>query len=142
MKILRVLAVPVLIVLVVIIWSINTHFLSSIRSNKSKTTSVTKELSLFADSSIVSDFKFTPIKRDPFNVVIDTTPKEPAMPKFSLRGVIITEDGSLALMQLNDGNVYTMKQGQKYLGVSVKKITSKQVIAEFRGRKVTFDVWQ
>lgn len=142
MRIKKFFIIPVLIVLVTTIWVINAKFLSKITGGTSRPDVARHETPFSAESLITPDFKFTPLKRDPFNIIIDTTPKEPVMPKFSLRGVVISEEGSLALMELTDGNVYTMKQGQKYLGVSIKKITPKQVIAEFRGRKVTFEVWQ
>ena len=142
MKTRKAFVIPVLIAVVAITWLINAKFITSIRNKASEPTLVESELPFSAESLTISDFRFTPIKRDPFNVVIDTGPREPVMPKFSLRGVIITKDGSLALMELADGNVYTMKQGQKYLGVAIKKITPKQVVAEFRGRKITFEVWQ
>ena len=142
MRLKKLLIIPILIVLVTIIWVINAKFLSRITGGTQKTDIVEHETPFSAESLATSDFKFTPLKRDPFNIIIDTLPKEPLMPKFSLRGVVISEEGSLALMELTDGNVYTMKQGQKYLGVTIKKITPKQVITEFRGRKITFEVWQ
>jgi type II secretory pathway component PulC len=142
MKAKKALIIPVLIVLMAIIWIVNARFLSNITRETPKPVIVEHELPFTAESLATPDFKFTPLKRDPFNVIIDTTPKEPVMPKFSLRGVVINKKGSLALMELSDGNVYTMKQGQKYLGVLIKEITPKQVIAEFRGHKVTFEVWQ
>ena len=99
--------------------------------------------SLFLPESLSqSDFKFKPLKRDPFNVTVDTGPKEPQMPQLSLRGIIIAKDGALALMELPDGNVYPMRKGEKYLGVKITKITSKEVTVDFRGKKETFTVWE
>lgn len=138
----KALLIPILIFVLAIIWFFNVRFITKIKTHMPESTDVQSVSAFSAESLAVSDFKFKPLKRDPFNIIIDTGPKEPVMPKLSLKGVVLTEDGALALMELADGNVYTMKQGEKYLGVTIKKITPKQVIVEFRGRKVTFEVWQ
>ncbi len=130
------------IVVVIVIWFFNIRFIRIISSMKGRIEPV-QDTSLFTvEAPAKSNFEFKPIKRDPFNVVIDTGPKEAAMPAFSLQGVVLTNDGALALMELANGNVYTMKQGEEYLGVKIKKITPKEVIVEFRGRKVTFGIWE
>lgn len=142
MKIKKLIIIFFLIVIVALVWIFNLKFISRIKSQRAEMKPIISTSLFSAESLEKSDFKFSPIKRDPFNIIVDTGPKEPVMPLFSLKGVVITDNGALALMELSDGNVYPMKQGEKYLGVKIKKITSKQVTAEFRGRKTTFTVLQ
>lgn len=96
---------------------------------------------LSVDSSFKADFEFLPLKRDPFNAVLDTGPREPVMPQFSLVGIIIGRGSALALMTRPDSNVYTMKKGETYMGMKITDITPKQVMVDFLGKKETLTIW-
>jgi type II secretory pathway component PulC len=131
-----------LVVVVFVIWFLNVKFIKRIKEHNTTSDPVSYTSIPSAESLKTNNFEFKPLKRDPFNVIVDTMPKEPEMPSFSLRGVVLAEDGALALMELADGNVYPMKQGETYLGVKIKEITPKEVTVVFRGRKQIFTVWQ
>jgi type II secretory pathway component PulC len=131
-----------LIIFVIIIWIFNIRYISNITTHTNEPQPKTSTSFFSPESILNSGFKFKPLKNDPFNVVVDTGPEEPQMPTLSLKGLVLARDGALALMELPDGNVYPMKQGEKYLGVKIKKITPKEVIVEFRGKKEIFTVWE
>jgi hypothetical protein len=132
----------VLTIVMVIIWFFNAGQIASIKKHESTVNPKSHDFLFSPESIHTPNFTFTPLNRDPFNVVIDTMPKEPIMPQLSLRGVILAKDGALALMELSDGNVYPMKKGETYLGVKINKITPKEVVVVFRGKKTTFTVWE
>lgn len=131
--------------MILIIWYLNFQFIQKIQAKgKEIKTSYRETISRF-DSLPKYDFIFKDIKNDPFNIsvnITDTIAKAPTMPMFNLKGVVITKGGALALMELADGNVYTLKKGETYLGVKIKDITSKDVTIEFRGKKETLRIWE
>jgi type II secretory pathway component PulC len=142
MKIKRIYILLPLIIFVIIIWIFNINYISNITTRTNEIQPKPSTSFFSAESISKSGFKFKPLKKDPFNVVVDTGPKEPQIPVLTLKGVVLARDGALALMELPDGNVYPMKQGEKYLGVKIKKVTPKEVIVEFRGKKEIFTVWE
>ncbi len=142
MKIKKPMIMILLIVIIVIIWTINIRFMSSMKIQKATMKPIPNTPMFSTDSIGKVDYDFKRVERDPFNVIVDTEPQEPLMPLFSLKGIVLMENGALALMELPDGNVYPLKKGEKYLGVKIKKITPKQVVVEFRGKRETFTVWQ
>ena len=132
-----------LILLIVLVWYINYRLIRKIPKSIPINTVYTSHKPVVFDSLMKNDYVYKDLTRDPFNVVNrDTISKEPVMPLFSLAGVVLTHDGSLALMQLRDGNVYTMKKDEKYLGVTIKEITPRQVTIEYRGKKEVLNVLQ
>jgi len=140
MKASKFIIVLILIVVVFILWYFNLMFLSRIKTRNVEMKPIKRPAFFSPESIKTAEFKFMPLKTDPFNVTVDTAPKEPGMPRLSLRGIVIARDGALALMELPDRNVYPMKKGQKYLGVQILKITPKEVTVRFRGEKETFTV--
>ena len=143
MKISWGLKIAVLTVLVVLVWTFNVRLLKKLPAKINAGAIQTKPILFPTDSLIRDDFVYKDLSRDPFNAVLrDTINKEPVMPAFTLAGVVLARTGSLALMQLADGNVYTMKKGEKCLGVTVKEITSRQVTIEFRGRQEILQILQ
>ena len=125
-----------LIFAVVVVWTVNFVLLRNIHTGKDM--SDPEEISHVSSSEslTVETFTFTPLKRDPFNVVVDTVPQIP-MPRCVLRGVVLTGDGAVALMELSDSKIYPMKKGDVYKGVKIKTISQDQVILQFRGRTDT-----
>lgn len=121
---------------VVAIWTINFIFLRDIQTSAGPLNFVDIPQYSADESLTVEKFIFKPLKRDPFNVVVDTVPYIP-MPRCILRGVVITDDGAVALMELSDNNIYPMKKGDVYKGIKIKNITSEKVILQFRGRSDT-----
>jgi hypothetical protein len=142
MKSKRPVILAVLFCLAVVIWFINVKFIMNVRQQKDELTIHLNTPGFTIDSTGTSQYIFKPVKRDPFNVIVDTGPKEPVMPQLFLRGVVVTEGGAVALMELSDGNVYPMKQGDTYQGVQIKKITSKTVTITYRGKKHSFPIVQ
>lgn len=127
--------------MIIIIWYFNLHFIKKIRSQKIEIQTPQRNVLFSPDSLPRFDFVYKNVKRDPFYVIIDTVAKEPA-PRFSLRGIVLSKQGALAVIEMPDGNVYTMKKGDKYMGVKIKKITPKTVILDIRGREQVLNVWE
>ncbi len=141
MKARRFVIILPVIIIIIIIWLFNLKFISQIRT-QTEGLGAPPEISLFTlDSIKKADYKFVPLKNDPFNVLVDTSSPKPA-PQLLLRGVVVTDQGSLALMELPDGNVYPMKRGEKYLGVEIRKITPREVTIVYRGKKEILSIWE
>lgn len=145
MKINRFLIVIFLLIIIVIVWYLNFHFIGKIRSQTVNAGTSPQENHSVIDSLPKFDFEYTDLPRDPFRIPADTTPSirtTYSPPKLSLRGVVLAKDGAIALIELSDGRVYTMKQGDKYLGAKIKKITPRSVVIDFHGREQTLNVWE
>lgn len=145
MKKKKILIVIFLIVLMVIVWYINLHFIKKIQPQNAMITTPHRDVSSIVDSLPTFNFEYTDLPRDPFRIPVDTSstaPRTYTPPKLSLRGVVLAKDGAIALIELSDGRVYTMKQGDKYMGVKVKKITPKSVVIDYYGREQTLNVWE
>jgi type II secretory pathway component PulC len=130
------LLIPSLVIMVAAIWTINVILLRNINTGAGSSNPDDTSRFSAAESLAVTHFIFRPLKRDPFNIVVDTVPHVP-MPRCILRGVVMTGDGAVALMELSDANIYPMKKGDVYKGVKIKNITPDWVILQFRGRTDT-----
>jgi type II secretory pathway component PulC len=137
----KIIGVVVLFILAAVIWRINLKYFGSIRQFKSVSSPIPEKMESLPDLVVKSDFEFIPLKRDPFNTILDTGPREPVMPRFSLVGIVIARGSALALMARSDSNVYTMKKGETYLGMKITDITPKQVMVDFSGKKETLTIW-
>jgi hypothetical protein len=140
----KIIIIPGLAIITTVIWLVNINLLASIRSKGEDSSGQPDSLPSFDENlqtarEVVS---FKPVSRDPFNVVIDTAAREPAMPKLSLRGVVLTNKGAIALMELPDGSTSTMKKGDSYRGVRIEDITPREVIAYFGKHKFVFSIWK
>jgi hypothetical protein len=129
-----------LIVAVVIIWVFNASYIKRIQKYSSDAEAVSVSSILSSDSISSEHFEFRPLKHDPFNIVPDTIPEEPIMPALALKGIVMTGDGALVLIQLPDGNVRPMKRGDEYLGVIIKKIAPEEVTVVFNGKTHLYSV--
>lgn len=140
MKVKEILTSLVLFTLIVVIWYYNIKLVKNIPAHQSKS-----EIPSFNPTEIDSlpkfNFVYKDVKRDPFNVVFDTTRKEPVKPLFTLKGVVLSQNGSSALIEVF-GQTYLMRKGETYLGMKIKEITPKDVVIEFRGKKEILRLWE
>lgn len=140
----KVVLIPLLAAAVTAVWVFNISLLAGIGSQVQKNPAEDDMNIVYWDTSHAesNEVSFKPVKRDPFNVFVDTTPREPPMPKLSLRGVVLTSKGALALMELPDGSISTMKKGDTYGGVTIEDITAREVVTRFRSKQFIFAIWK
>jgi len=140
----KVIIIMILLMVIVIVWYFNVHFIRSIQSQQTKLETPDRETFFASESLPKFDFVYKNVKRDPFRVIVETVAKttEPIPPRFYLRGVVLAKDGAIALIEMPNGNVYTMKKGEEYMGAKIKKITPKSVVLNFRGHEIILNVWE
>lgn len=136
--------IVILLMVIVVVWYFNVHFIRGIQSQQTKLETPDREPFFASESLPRFDFVYKNVQRDPFHVIVKTVAKttEPIPPRFYLRGVVLAKDGAIALIEMPDGNVYTMKKGDEYMGAKIKKITPKSVVLNVRGHEIILNVWE
>jgi type II secretory pathway component PulC len=143
MKTKKYIIAPVLFLIILIIWILNIIIFKHIGRIQTSIKTPNRQESYSPESLPSYNYVFRNIDRDPFNAwVPDTSVKEPVMPVLKLRGVVMSKNGALALIELSDGYVYTMRIGETYKGITIKQITPKGVISVFRDRIDTLHTWE
>ena len=140
----KVMVIVILLMVIVAVWYFNVHFIRNIHSQRVEVNTPRRETFFASESLPRFDFVYKDVQRDPFRVIVETVAKttEPIPPRFYLRGVVLAKDGAIALIELPDGNVYTMKKGDEYMGAKIKKITPKSVVLSIRGHEIILNVWE
>lgn len=142
MKIKKPMFLFLLPVAVILIWLFNLSRLVQIHEQNSKSDSLSIAALLSSDSAKRDYFDFTPLMNNPFNVVPKTINKEPVMPTLTLKGIVVTNNGALALMESANGNVHPLRRGEEFQGVKVMRITAKEVTVVFNGQKQVYSLLQ
>ncbi len=135
MKPKKLLMIIPLLIITSVIWYANIKRLKEI-SNRNQGYELNCHIDFYFDSLPQYNFVYKDIQRDPFNTIPDTNKEEPTRPSFILKGVVLSGDKASALVEFS-GETYLIKNGETYLGVKIKEITSKSVTIEFRGKEET-----
>ncbi|OPX18417.1 hypothetical protein BXT86_01280 [candidate division WOR-3 bacterium 4484_100] len=122
-----------LIIVILLVWffifqNIRT-ITSSVHYNKDEYKSVASET--------LPKFKFVykDLARDPF--ILQKEKESVSEPKLdiSLQGIVISKGERLALIKMSNDVVYPLRQGERFKGIKVEKITRGAVVINVEGRR-------
>lgn len=141
----KVVVIVILLVLIGSVWYFSIPFIRDIYSQQQIVVNPPHRESFFTFESLPKfNFVYKNIQRDPFYAVAETVVKvsESTPLRYYLRGIVFAKEGAIALIEMPDGNVYTMKRGEEYMGAKIKKITQKSVVLKIRGHEIILNVWE
>lgn len=140
MRIKKSLTTLILIIVILVIWIYNLLLVKNLPVQPEQSANKTFD-SKYIDSLPLFNFEYKDIKRDPFNVILDTTPKETVKPVFTLKGVVLSQGESSALMEIFN-ETYLLRKNETCVGIKIKEITPKSVTIEFRGKEEILKLWE